>query len=162
MENRFLFRGKQLETGEWIYGYYGFKELNTNDEHFIIQETLNTANDTFPSYFVDSIVAPETVGQCTGVEDKNHKMTWVCDKIEAEFDNGMYKYKEVFEVVFHEGCFGIFKAHGSVPSHKTFMPLRDLYVGTDYEYISNVGSEPTKYTSMFEVIGTIHDTPKED
>jgi uncharacterized phage protein (TIGR01671 family) len=54
-----LFRGKTRITGNWIYGFYG--ENTTTKEPQIVGK-----ND-----FCYSLVIPETVGQYTGLTDKN-------------------------------------------------------------------------------------------
>lgn len=56
-----LFRGKRIENGEWIYGHY-----------FKYDETHNVVPDHYsskPSGW--HRVVPETVGQFTGLTDKN-------------------------------------------------------------------------------------------
>lgn len=57
-----LFRGKIVDTGEWVYGYlcdcFDFKGVY----HLAIQEF-----ECAPKYEVN----PETVGQYTGMKDKN-------------------------------------------------------------------------------------------
>lgn len=55
MNDRYLFRGKRIDNGGWITGYYSF----TNECHFI---------DIYPN---SEEVDPETIGQCTGLKDKN-------------------------------------------------------------------------------------------
>ncbi|MEG0898481.1 MAG: YopX family protein, partial [Oscillospiraceae bacterium] len=52
-----LFRGKRVDNGEWIQGYY-----------------LVAAGMSFMSIFgvmSPTVVIPETVGQYTGLKDKN-------------------------------------------------------------------------------------------
>lgn len=69
------FRGKRIDTGEWVYGYV----LENEFKSFIIREELirtpSTVNE--PSGFETDIsyykVIPETVGQYTGIKDKNVK-----------------------------------------------------------------------------------------
>ena len=58
------FRGKSKETAKWVYGYVlKFLDVTT----YIL--VLNKSYDTF-----DKIeVIPETVGQYTGLKDKNGK-----------------------------------------------------------------------------------------
>jgi uncharacterized phage protein (TIGR01671 family) len=74
MEDRFLFRGKQIDNGEWIQGYlYGIWE-----RRYIL---WGMTNDIPNMVEVD----PETVCQCTGLKDKNGKLIWendVCDRKE--------------------------------------------------------------------------------
>ena len=60
-----LFRGKSIETvddGEWVYGYYNMHRGGFDDEyHEYIQEKCG----------VNHMVDPDTVGQFTGLLDKN-------------------------------------------------------------------------------------------
>lgn len=56
-----LFRGKRKENGKWVYGNYAVTD-NNEKQHFIFQ------NKVF-EFEVD----PETVGQFTGLTDKNGK-----------------------------------------------------------------------------------------
>jgi len=65
-----LFRGKQVNNGEWVYGFYCHYddiEDNGKDDCDYIVEKHN--GDHFP--FVK--VTPETVSQYTGLTDKNGK-----------------------------------------------------------------------------------------
>ena len=59
-----LFRGKRMDNGEWKYGYYATVVLNGK---------LHSAIDTvFNNRFVTpTTVYPETVGEYTGLTDKN-------------------------------------------------------------------------------------------
>ena len=57
-----LFRGKQKENGKWVYGNYAVTDNNEKQQHFIFQ------NKAF-EFEVES----ETVGQYTGLTDKNGK-----------------------------------------------------------------------------------------
>ena len=60
-----LFRGKEAETGKWIYGWvFGekAKSIIELDKGYIGKEGVE-------SYYT-SVVIPETVGQYTGLDDK--------------------------------------------------------------------------------------------
>ena len=74
MENRYLFRGKRKDTGEWIQGYlYGIWE-----RRYIL---WGMTNDIPNMVEVDT----ETVCQCTGLNDKNGNLIWendICDRKE--------------------------------------------------------------------------------
>lgn len=62
-----LFRGKRVDNGEWIYGGW----FSVDHENYII-----TNCDSIPVFdlwnFAEEVI-PETVGQYTGLTDKNGK-----------------------------------------------------------------------------------------
>lgn len=65
-----LFRGKTIGNGEWVEGYYyKAKYCRTDDElcDYITVPHPKEYNEPSSHY----IVNPETVGQYTGLEDKN-------------------------------------------------------------------------------------------
>lgn len=77
-----LFRGKRIDNGEWVYGYYVlkklpyFKDKGVNVEHLIYDNMEIEDNgykqfvDTMPISFV---VDPKTISQYTGLTDKYDK-----------------------------------------------------------------------------------------
>jgi uncharacterized phage protein (TIGR01671 family) len=60
------FRGKRVDNGEWVVGYYG---TNESGWHWIFVPICENSVNSFK--FVR--VIPETVGQFTGLHDKNGK-----------------------------------------------------------------------------------------
>ena len=68
-----LFRGKRTKNGEWVYGYY-YRD-DENGKTYIITWEPNTGTTWAGSLEIENFVEviPETVGQFTGLTDKNGK-----------------------------------------------------------------------------------------
>jgi uncharacterized phage protein (TIGR01671 family) len=77
MERQIVFRGKRIKDGKWIFGNladYSMKVFNTTIEKKIIfGNILNFATDNFGFVVDDCAVDPATIGQFTGMLDKNGK-----------------------------------------------------------------------------------------
>lgn len=94
-----IFRGKKLETGEWITGGY-FKHINRQPhpvgdrirpkdiDHLIIQDGF--ADWGLPRGIVIDEVDPETVGQWTGLFDSEGMRIFEGDIIEFEHEGKKY------------------------------------------------------------------------
>lgn len=91
MENRYLFRGKRIDNGEWVEGYlsYPFCTKKGNESYYFY------AKDSL-GFFCRCVVDASTICQCTGLKDKNGKLIWendICDRKEeypeiVKYNNG--------------------------------------------------------------------------
>lgn len=100
-----LFRGKRLDNNEWVYGGY-MKNKNgiyiTDTEHYHL-------NASYKNY----LVIPETIGQYTGLEDKNGKKIFDGDKVMYDYE--WTKPNEVGVITWNESN-ASFQIKGHIPS----------------------------------------------
>ena len=95
-----LFRGKNIDNGKWIYGGYVHLHKTTycyagsddgnNDIHRIVFERMTDWN--LPNQHMMADVLPETVGQFTGLVDKNGVRIFEGDIVRYEDDIGYVIY----------------------------------------------------------------------
>ena len=134
-----LFRGKRIDNGEWVYGDIIHRRYYKNTDVVVIR-TEDSGFDNYSDYEVD----PDTVGQYTGLTDKNGRKIFEGDilkivhKYQSPFDDDTKEYTDVTtDVVFFDDE-GLCFSYGESP----FLCVAD-----------NV-------TAEYEVIGNIHDNPE--
>lgn len=120
-----LFRGKRLNNGKWVEGYF-FRQYGSN-------EIITADNELYYH------VLPETVGQYTGLKDKNGTRIFEGDILIYVVD-GEYDVNEKFLVVFDD----------DEAAFRTKFYCEGKYMC--YEDIISCEN--------FEVIGNIHDNPE--
>lgn len=124
MEPEILFRGKRMDNGEWVCGYYIGPTGILNDH-----EICDINDTTGHRYEVD----PATVGQYTGMTDKNGV------KI---FEGDIISYNGSREVV------------------KFDTSLRIPCFTTGIGRGSSTAPHPYKISARHVVIGNVHDNPE--
>ena len=73
-----LFRGKRVDNGEWVYGYYCHVGYAGSEKHYIVS--------TYATAFYVVEIVPETVGQYTDLNDKNDRKIFRGDIIKITND----------------------------------------------------------------------------
>ena len=129
MNREILFRGKDFLKEEWVYG-----DLVKTKNFVAIKKTNG-------DYFHPTQVSPNTVGQYTGLKDKNGKQIFEGDilgYIGKRKDNMNKVYRR--KVVFHEGMFALLSKELPVYSALNYHCMEDG-------------------RSAWSVIGNIHDNP---
>lgn len=123
-----LFRGKRTDNGEWVYGDL----LHPDDcgNGYAIEDFTKEKNNCFD-------VIPDTIGQYTGLTDKNGKKIFEGDILRIN-----YYPKDDVIIEWHDGAFRFKKAK-----------FPRAY---EYEHLC-VNQQSVRYR---RIIGNIHDNPE--
>ena len=121
-----LFRGKRTNNGEWVYG-----DLIQNVDCLKIREQEKSIKKIAKSYEVDL----ETVGQFTGLLDKNGKKIF-----EGDIVLGLFLFDMSINAVvkFRDGAFGLEWRRGEIIEFNAFTSLCNI----TYEIIGNIYDNP--------------------
>ena len=129
-----LFRGKGtsgLSANEWVYGYYCKDFWTPRKGHGILP------TDKERGGYVE--VDPSTVGQYTGLLDKNGKRIFEGDIVSTDIT------RPYLIVEFRDGCFMFNCNDGGKDYYDIMLPILED-AQTEYKY--------------GEIIGNIHDNPE--
>lgn len=134
MSREILYRGKRTDNGEWVEGWVTsqFKKHTEGELLTRIQSNVFGVGE----HLVDT----ETVGEYTGLTDKNGKRIFEGDIIICKKEicgNFIDSCVEIGFVEMKHGAFGLHRKQGY------YRPFKDWL--EDYEY---------------EIIGNIHDNPE--
>ena len=135
MEDRYLYRAKRTDNGEWVEG-----ALFDGKESCIIGQNIKfSPYVTLECKIVGFEVDRETICQCTGLNDKNGKLIW---------ENDVVRYTDMITCVEKIDRIEWNETHASfVRLHRSQMGLQ--YISID-EFIAN----------GCEVIGSAIDNPE--
>ena len=138
--------GKMHKAGEWVYG-----NLCGHPDKIEIEEVIRMSSKYW--HIPSTIIDPNTVGQFTGLHDKNGKEIYEGDiLVRRVINDGCGTHdKEPLEVVFMNGAFGIRLDRGKV--YEEFE-----WICKEHSWSSMGASGETKYE--YEVIGNIYDNPE--
>ena len=103
MKERYLFRAKRKDSGEWVFG--GLSYCEKTGAYFI----TNMGKDHISYIGYHQEVNPDTICQCTGLKDKSGKLIWENDIVSCKhekyigtdvLDSKMHKYTRNYAIEF--------------------------------------------------------------
>lgn len=130
-----LFRGKRTKTGEWVSG--------------LIWHHTEKASSIYSDELDKHVwVHPETVGQFTGLTDKNGKKIFEGDVV--KFTDSPFGYSYTGAVCFNEGSFCI--------KYEYWKKEKFHRIGQTDKWQDMGASGVVTY--QYEILGNIHDNPE--
>ena len=143
MNREIKFRGKRVDNGQWVYG---FVVINKDGTAWIKNTDYNVNNNRID--VIPHQVNPETVGQYTGLKDKDGNEIYEGDKFKG--DEGVDFY--VVEWIDEEAIFGVSLYGQAISFGEGSQEVYDSEISIIDRNVIGVNDMREDY-----VIGTIHD-----
>lgn len=156
MDREILFRAKKIYNGEWVEG--GILQTENWASIFVCKDYQGSLNEAPYGDVEEYDVVPETVGQYTGLTDKNGTKIFEGDILKCH-DNPKDLVKAVF------GEFGVVDTDTECPVdtvigwHYEVIPTDELSTVEPFSLSMPLTKSYIEYCHM-EVIGNIHDNPE--
>ena len=137
-----LFRGKSIIDDKWVYGYYYKAKLCVTDKNLC--DYITTPYPTINRKKSDHImIIPETIGQYTGLCDKNGVKIFEGDIV--KYDNTIHKV--VFETRNKTAYFGLVYSDIETLPFGHYQDLKQIeIIGNIFENPDLVEGEENEYS----------------
>jgi uncharacterized phage protein (TIGR01671 family) len=150
MKDRYLFKAKRLDNGEWVQGVPFEIEGKTvilikDNENLLRTHYLEENMWTAEIYAIE--VDPSTICQCTGLKDKNGKLIWENDIVKDFFSDACAPIRYGS----YQNCFDSTKAE-HIGFYVDWSGKYTKYYRKDFGYWIHMVD--------IEVIGNISDNPE--
>lgn len=152
MNDRYLYRAKRTDNGEWVEGSYVYTFTEDKDcpcsgiykeNHWIAEENGNMVS-----------IDPSTICQCTGLKDKNGKLIWENDITKLVLEDGEVRY---FEVSFKKVVRKVL-CHSDFDDAVAKVELNAIcFEWNGYELFPCIDDKGISDVSKMEIVGNIFD-----
>lgn len=131
MERSNLFRGKRTDTGEWVYGWYCRYPFG----RWPLKDAIIPSDDAEDGHFAFVEIDPDTLGEYTGLPDKNGIKIFEGDIVKKKDYNGIREMKVIFSkgefCCWYDGAYKFYSLNDS----------RIEVVGNIYESVESLVKE---------------------
>lgn len=130
MNDRFLYRAI-CNDGKFHHGYLA---RLYKDEGYGKKGDFCISNSSFCPYAY-LVTRPETIGQCTGLKDKNGKLIYEDDIVRWSLCRGDGDICENYQIIWRDNCaaFGCLKSNGDILDMFSQPELKAKVIGNVHE-----------------------------
>lgn len=141
MQDRYLFRGKRIDNGEWVHGYLfddGFENGRVFIGGIVIEKYNGTACDDWNVTGINFYeIDPNTICRCTGLKDKNGNLIWENDIVKHYNDDAHTEGYCTGTVLWDENYAGFYRTSNEYGLSKPRISSDCIY-----EVVGNVFDNP--------------------